>query len=827
MRIVNKYDVFDPQSQSGGLRPRPFNCTENDCVYNGGASFDTNGDILVPSSDPRFWINQAFPSSIHPRPCCFDITIAGVVDDPTVTWYQFSDAINGSYKAHYRYAEEDSRLFNLPFCDPNNPIVNRGYTRIVCDLAIGKDDYNFYDDDVFPSSWVPNYIYEYKDRVVEGRPQLYVWAITRFVEDSMWESVSPQLYEDAYVYDPPLFGNSENHEDCNPPVYFKTIIGEFKGDYEESPSNTISPISYTNECQDPKPYHGDLDLRALSFTVNPGDIWPYANDPREKWNPVDLVDSKLLCDFSNVSISVVPTTNSTIEEMTNNCGYTSYGFPFYAQESTTVASLCEEGIPYWDSTKGIAGFMWDSRYDGYMGALTENMTVTIGGVTAVEGNIPQSDARKQTCYDSDDINGTYKLAVENSLGGDFLHGPYYNNGLAYGYDFSYTSDSYERSIADRTYWADPKNVCCSCGASQSGCFYVLSAELESRGVLNEGQWASKLTVNVAGNTYEHEFSNWGTSPQPMNFNGQTVNPVLTYEDPDNEGVHDFSSATVSVTFGSVDKLNCLPERSICSYFDDRKGPDHITINIPNGWDIAAWSDSGEFATSCGHRPGEPWCQRICEIYSRRYCSDHDAVGNDTPYKCGFFQNYMEGDCFAYWFDDMDWTIPDGTWLESATCLTPVSPLLNCWEFPPSWWDIYNPDDPLVLPLEWCEGYMPIGEYMLDRVECVRNNELPISYGGCYWNYGAEDSKVLIESPPKDYKECSESIDLWFEKSGSVLTVNVYCGLMFFTADIDMLSDGPTCDYYITTDMLEGLELNCNDCDNTYWSYSGTITLSVS
>jgi len=148
MRIVNKYDVFDPQSQSGGLRPRPFNCTENDCVYNGGASFDTNGDILVPSSDPRFWINQAFPSSIHPRPCCFDITIAGVVDDPTVTWYQFSDAINGSYKAHYRYAEEDSRLFNLPFCDPNNPIVNRGYTRIVCDLAIGKDDYNFYDDDV-------------------------------------------------------------------------------------------------------------------------------------------------------------------------------------------------------------------------------------------------------------------------------------------------------------------------------------------------------------------------------------------------------------------------------------------------------------------------------------------------------------------------------------------------------------------------------------------------------------------------------------------------------------------------------------------------------
>jgi len=911
MEVVKKYSAFDPQRQTiyQGILETPFNCINTGCDFKGGASFDTNGNILVPSSDARFWLNNALPSSIHPRACCFDIQINGVTSSPNYPWYQMADAINGSYSSHYLWYWDDyEMLFNLPLCDANNPIVRGGYTRVVCSLHIGQDGISFIDNSMFPSGWVPDgYTYKHKDREVENRPKLYVWAITRFVTASSYTNFN-QL-QGGFVYSPfydPVYNPvGEFESDCLPPIYFKTNLGEFKGDYTGSCVDyydhiyditrtrcTLDTVSYTNECQNPKPYHGDLDLRNLSFTVESQDRWPYTNSPTGSWSEGDLEYGRQVADFTGTTIRVTAASTQDVEDMTSNCGYTSYGFPFYTQESTTIRP-CDENITYATTYVGTPGFAWANGvgvnllpeinfnnllgFEGRMGALSEYMTVNVGGVTSVAGTEHQSDAGADTCYTADDINGEYKLAVENS-NGNFWYS-LYPNGLAYSLGLPYTEESYRSAITNRTYYSDFHNVCCNCGATQSGCITSMSATLSASGAHNDnGEVASDLTVNIAGHTFYHEFDNWGTYARTMNFNGQTVNPSLKSSIPEYRDVYDFSGATISVTFGSVDKIICLPEQTVCSYFANGKGPDYLYINISDGWEDtdSYYSDSGYASYDCNNPWG--WMEALCESYLVVRCVDSIPAGAFLyGINCSYIQNYTIGDCrhpvtgevTGNWFDtcrceDQDWwPIPD-----YFDCATNHEHFYRYSSETDSYVKHYY-----ITPLEYCEGFVPVGEYVLDRLECLNNSNYIGQgwYGGCYWGYGIPDYIGGIEEQVEDIdfrwlvgeqlpkywisNTCREEIRVWIEddvyddngqKLEGVCKIKATLGLMTFESEnITMLEDGPDCDYYITNDMLDGLELTCvpishnlapdwqggptqtiENCDNNFWSFNGTITLST-
>src|SRR5210317_1164755 len=69
-------------------------CFDPNCQFLGGASFDADGNILIPnrtglyngeiavSGDGTHWVNDAPPAEINPISCCYKVTLEGLASHP-------------------------------------------------------------------------------------------------------------------------------------------------------------------------------------------------------------------------------------------------------------------------------------------------------------------------------------------------------------------------------------------------------------------------------------------------------------------------------------------------------------------------------------------------------------------------------------------------------------------------------------------------------------------------------------------------------------------------------------------------------------------------
>jgi hypothetical protein len=200
-------------------------CLDYPCINNYVGSFDQDGNYLIPSGwvsesysywaegdsvlqpSGSFigWENEAAPSSVHPIPCYYKITIDGVENnDVTESWCQQCDSLNNEYYAvrdtePYTLANyQPDRIINIPLCHFGRGVSYCYLNNLEVYLSIGTEQYPtnieysnglnplwlttdssiapYYDDD-------SSYIYRNFKKTEEQRPQLYIYAIARIVYD--------------------------------------------------------------------------------------------------------------------------------------------------------------------------------------------------------------------------------------------------------------------------------------------------------------------------------------------------------------------------------------------------------------------------------------------------------------------------------------------------------------------------------------------------------------------------------------------------------------------------------------------------------------------
>ena len=329
-------------------------CTPYQCTCSFVASFDLNGNVLVPSGniiqDPDLiynWANTSPPGEIHPIPSAYQVTINGINNlNINESWCQNCTDLNDTYymrlprqelyfpflfsmagpvnNANYWVSSSsydpfgwngiENRCITLyhiqllgvvSFCNVQKPISFCGFTELKIYLMIGQEgDFNnwwesYNEAEIAPYSVNSSYVYRNKNRENENRPQLKIFAVAHFtkprwgtqVQDGPWWN--PGQYDiDGYV--------------------FKTIVGDFNGDYLYFKNTNLDGVKgihsfdtiisewvlygNPNSCS-AKAYHGDFDGRNLSFTIRGTDRVVITSEP-DKFN--------MICYMDGMTIDVIP-----------------------------------------------------------------------------------------------------------------------------------------------------------------------------------------------------------------------------------------------------------------------------------------------------------------------------------------------------------------------------------------------------------------------------------------------------------------------------------------------------------------------------------------
>lgn len=408
------------------------------------ASFDTEAQLLVPlelpvdSGIPYYFSNSPRPSSIHATANGFEITISGITSyGPEDSWCNKCEELNRTlyygraplekggnfwyvttyslmwgrtilgYNRHrdlvirnaaeaYSINENRSEgyydpvdaygpppiypvylpydatgfvnLIDMRLCNYSDYKEVCGYHSLIIDIGLGVPSGSIYDSNIAPSG--ENYIYYYKNKEIENRSPVYIIAFTTLQAHNT--NLGNAYYSDDYT----------NTHVGYTPAFFRTVIGEYTGDYIvssgvvreidnflwlNSHTSGILPIHFNGECYQIKPDHGNLDGRSLSFDIlgshrvsNSSIYSDYSS-----YLAYGVHEDFSLCNFDNMIITVRP-----LDLPTN---YDFHGHPAKIQ---TNDSYYEKTIGYNDSDgrnlvtfsglyiKGY-GLVWDMLYPVY------------------------------------------------------------------------------------------------------------------------------------------------------------------------------------------------------------------------------------------------------------------------------------------------------------------------------------------------------------------------------------------------------------------------------------------------------------------------------
>lgn len=598
-------------------------CLEDVCGYDGGASFDKNGNVLVPardgltyisngeqiaaSGDGMYWANDSLPSIIHPISCCYKVNIGGfedqiIPDSP----FRGCDGINGNsfyssydpyptlgYDGYAYFPNEVVLVENQSLCSIGSRISST-YASISIKLSIGLDGIVFLDNTVFPEYNPPDnindeYVYKSEKRQEEGRPQLYIWAIIEIL------SAPDENTSGAIPY--------------SPPIYFKTRVGEFNGDYMLAFYNGtpyVKPIKYYTECYESpmslysnlpyqgslKPYHGDLDLSNLSFYTSQSDLFPCHVDPSriydfpDNWpmsfvsiySADDCLDEECFwqsCNLANVYITLISTQDQA-ENITDQCKRTNtIPFPIQKHKDRDIFNR------YY--------FPW-CYYGDYGGLIADHVLVELRNFASVrnyEEDVENGEYDNHACYDGEDLNREYRVII------------------------NYDSISYP-SVGG----ADIKPVCCECRYEyyndvtledhyQRGCITNLGLNITyDYDMYRDPKYSNatfKLSIsvdNVSAYIFSYTIEVANEPDGKIDLEGKTFRLEFDPSSP-GETEYDVSSASVLIKFpplSSTDSADCViwnevVNKDSCENYGYKgwnwiidKAPKQLQVYVPNCWE---------------------------------------------------------------------------------------------------------------------------------------------------------------------------------------------------------------------------------------------------
>lgn len=663
-------------------------CLETECNFLAGASFDQEGDLLVPTEDYQFWQNDSPPKWFKPAPCCWNIIISGISNyDFEDSWIQTCSTINGSYFGYTNYrVGVSSHLFNKHqsygsyiidwsdslcagdysyseifssdfLCEKTQPFSGIAARRIIIRIALGIDSSSVL---TINNTSMPNGngLYKEVDRSSDGRPQLNFIAIMTIIGSY-----------NTYV--------------------FKKVIRPYDGDYIAT-YNTLTDTYYvTGPTSNMIAEYGSFDARNFpNFTISYGDLFYSSN--------CEVYSGLKDCNLSGLSVSVTAQDNN-LKNCDNNEGALLQGAtPVVYDLSTYYPNLAYEG-------SGILGYYYtyDNLLDGNMrddlglilpddpmGLASCKHTVTITNMAAVDEDLPLPSSTPETCYDTDNINGTYNTI--QALDPAYL-------------SYYYMQHHYTKF----------DDICCMC--SNSGCLNHMYTSIDQEGYENV------LSCSLRGGTpssnrivFKNYMGNNGSPyPSPMDFDGNTYNLSLSnnYRD----WIHDASSASVSVEIGTSTKIPCTNIPTECTSCHDRIGPKQIAVTLPNGWENFEEKELWTALVACVCEWGESVCT---PLYYTLLCSEEyeTCCGYITEYNCG--PDYY-GNSYTFTCEECNNCLP---YYDPDDCSIQCSYRNQSLEL------IYITQEESVDGYTYCSSYLPYGEFILDKIP-----------GQCKWIYYNTDT----------------------------------------------------------------------------------------
>lgn len=552
-------------------------CVEYQCRSNFVASYDTEGEILVPTENNMNWTNEAPPGEVHTIPCAYTVTVGGVSNYAMDTsWCQSCGNLNGSYYmrllrapagqvfssngAQYDPSHFGGSSFSqyghiqcmgvIPLCGVSKPISYCGFSYLTIFLMIGHQKntpewWIPYDVDAITQGSPEDGVYRNDNREADGRPQLKIYGVAYFTP--------PSYGEDVYI--------------------FITELGDFNGDYKYRASSGgivtdpeagpigLLPFADTKEGEltsswwgisdvPTKVYHGDYDGRNLTFTINGSDR-------------VGSDSDSLICNMSGMTIGVAPLEDEypeTVDSTRPFRGFLSEDFG-NVNYVTDIITDTLEGQTWVDGTTGEIRDVWpgygflcnswtlsgqytDSDYNGgndyynehgRNAPIPEVMYVTISGTTSTN---PDNED-KYACNDAEDLNGQHALQI---IGYAEL------SGWLAGYYVYFRNPVWWKTLENR--------LCCQCNRIESACISAIRFQVDN-GAQSTTVKVFVMRDNIVLARYEKEFGH--TDPLTVNaIDGATLD--LAYTDEDYADEVTFGS-TVTIQISSPpDHCDCLLSR---------------------------------------------------------------------------------------------------------------------------------------------------------------------------------------------------------------------------------------------------------------------------
>jgi hypothetical protein len=523
-------------------------CLIYDCSDNRVASFDKDGNVLVPTIDRAHWQNTFVPIFVHPIPCEYKVTVNGITNyNINESWCQQCNFLNGIYyvKPSKLATWDRIRKFNLdiPLCQNNNEISYCGFDYLRMCLSVSTNDYiltQSYGIDFRTNDPLSVSIEHYNDQTGKIDAPLYIYAVMHL------------------TYNSELF----SLENCLRPGYwFVKKLTVFTGDYVTVPGfNNVNILCYDElhsllKC-DFKIYHGDFDGRNLNFTFDGSNL-------------ANVVPTNLprLCNFDNMTVHVEPLSES--EKL--DIGYEGFPSSFLYHEGFLTQNIF--GYPWsYDKIKkqkGIKGHKWLSYFEHQqnienMGLFPENMYVKFHNVISTNP-LPPKDAVIDTCNDCEILNTTHAMQINLDLNNNIvvtdLNFP----------NFAETGNFIYRKTFD-------KSICCLC--EDHICINMMFF-----GIQKETQYY-KLRVYVTrpdltllaiyeGEVYQYEYLNFDVLNQ--------VTLLLYYINTDFVDICNFENSYVTISFSDPDQFKCLQSNEDCYHCAKQTTPEDVLITIPNGW----------------------------------------------------------------------------------------------------------------------------------------------------------------------------------------------------------------------------------------------------
>jgi len=643
---------FAPPRGTSELTGHPMDCgcpscLNNPCANDYVASFDLEGNFLVPASGERFhetyifkvngedflqpsgtfmaWENEAAPSSVHPIPCYYTVTVEGT-ENNTVneSWCQQCEDLNGTYYAIrdtepytlYNIYQPD-RIINIPLCTDNNPVSYCYLNNLEVYLSIGTEEYAYnieYADGLNPL-WLttdssiaphidddPNYIYRNCNKEKEGRPQLYIYGIVHL------------------KFDPPTddeFGGTSYFENnCLTEGYwFVRTIGEFNGDYQVirrgtrlgEPTYYIQAFSDIDEgACNRKVYHGDFDGRNLTFVV-------YGQDLININQPIETK----LCNFDGMTITVAPLDP-------DNKGYVGqYDYDLRAEiiQDCDCDSLFTTWSD-WVSIKGIKGGGWlkcayylNEDYPDNItnceceasggGLLPQKMSVTFHDIVSTNP-LPLPSATIDTCNNCEWLNQAHRLVYENPSSATDYAAVIHTSGSSYTEHINYTY----KLIFD-------ESICCNCEEDYS---YIGPLQYNDNNEIIDpetGELPARKDICIYGILLHLEYKDTDEYYNPLEEPYHSIKTYVISDHPAFLAIHegriynkrylelddltnltlvpryynpyfvaacDFSESYVTLNLPSPDEFECLNSTCDCKNCVKKTTPEDILLDIPNGWE---------------------------------------------------------------------------------------------------------------------------------------------------------------------------------------------------------------------------------------------------